>query len=425
MLIKHIYKRKARWLLLLAIALLFAGTASADQFNVIFHVDNGKMVDQLNTAIPAADNATVQVIKGSPSNPPKPGKELSAGSIATYGSSNQIVGAVGDGAMGAGGFEFGKSNVDVNNGDGFFVRYWTKNADYYGQAAAQSIGWSNFPTPPYVLPYSSFTLYKADKPYAPTITLIKQVESTNKNLYPDAPEAKVSQLSFTWTDGTTGANGNIQVKGDATHNPYVLSVSKDNTFASAKQYTLSDTSYVLDKTNDPDKTYFGDPNITYYARVRAYNYFGYTDGPTVPFKVAVIGGGTAGTVGSLMALTFIKTNDLGVNQFEFTLDPTQTIYYTGSGQTTTDTAMTASTVKGLADAINAFAGAGTVKSIGWWNNNVNNSQRMEGYTIEGATWTGSNGTSGNGGEKLENGRVYQISVSKTVSNFKLSKDQGQ
>ncbi|MBU0629473.1 MAG: hypothetical protein KKC80_00955 [Candidatus Margulisbacteria bacterium] len=154
-------------------------------------------------------------------------------------------------------------------------------------------------------------------------------------------------------------------------------------------------------------------------------------GPNKVFTIPAGGVGPSGAVADHMEINLKKTTDLGVNQFAYvmnTTDQNATIYFTGKLQTTTDTTFTNRTVKGLAEAIDDFAEPGTVKSIGWWNNEVTvngvETQRMEGYTIDGSTWTGSTGTSGNGAEALKN-IVYQISVSKDVNVFKMDKEQGK
>lgn len=392
-----------------------------------------------NASVIAKGAGFVQFIKGSPSNPPTAVANDSTQALsgtdayAIFKDPNNatllnqaVKGKVGDftgyGA-GNGGFAV-KNQFDHSISTNYYVRYWTTDG-YYGNSAPQSF-WSSGDPVPVDLTFSSFTLYKADKPYSPDITLIKQVESTNKDLYPEGTEAKVSQLSFTWKDGTTGANGNIQVKGDGTLKSYMLQINKgDATFSQNPPYKiqLDETSYTLDKTNDPDKTFFSDTNATYYARVVAVNYFGNTPSPAIPFKVAVIGEG-GGVAGESMVLNLVKTADLGVNQFEFTLDPTKTIFYTKQGETLTSTELTAKTVKGLVDAINTFAGGAAVKSVGWWNKDVNSSQRMEGYTISSGVWTGSVGTAGNGTETLEN-KVYQVSVSPSIVNFKMTREVGK
>ena len=174
------------------------------------------MVNEAGTEIPVGEG-TVQVIKGGPSDPPKPGRLLSGGTIATYDGATQIIGAVGDGGFGAGGFEFGKSTVDVISGNSFFVRYWTPGDGYYGQAAAQSISWDSFPTPPYVLNYTAFNLYLAGPPYEPVISKVTQKETLQKDLpldnAPDTATDAVSQLVVTYSNGITGNDKDVQVSG--------------------------------------------------------------------------------------------------------------------------------------------------------------------------------------------------------------------
>ncbi|MFA6170236.1 MAG: hypothetical protein WCW67_04660 [Candidatus Margulisiibacteriota bacterium] len=427
-------------LVIFLVGVVLAGSAYADLQNVGVTVPNSTMKNYDTTVIPAS-SGFVQFIKGSPSNPPTAKANTTTPAFSagdTYAIfkdpanpallGKDIKGTVGDFpgySAGAGGFAF-KNQLDHPVSTNYYLRYWTADGNYYGNSPAQSFWTSGNPVPN-DLSFSSFTLYRAAAPYKPAINSIKQIESTQKDLHPVGVEVKVSQISFSFSDGTTGGLGNVQVKGDGTSKPYILQINKgDPNFGTKPPYgiELDGTSYTLDKTNDPNKAFFSDTTATYYARAVAVNYFGTTAGDAVPFQVVVLGGQTTGAAGELMILNLVKTADLGVNQFEFTLDPTKTIFYTQQGETLTSTEMTNKTVKGLVDAINTFSGGAAVKSIGWWNNNVNNTQRMEGYTIAGGVWTGSTGTAGNGTETLKN-IVYQVSVSPSVVNFKMTRETGK
>lgn len=426
-------------LVIFLVGVVLAGAAYADLQNVGVTVPNSTMKNYDNSVIPV-NSGFVQFIKGSPDNPPMAKANTTTPAYSGGDAyaifkdpanpvllGKGIQGTVGDFSgynAGAGGFAF-KNQLDHPVSTYYYLRYWTADGNYYGNSPVQSFWTSGNPVPN-DLSFSSFTLYRAAAPYKPVINLIKQIESTQKDLNPVGVEVKVSQISFTFSDGKTGAQGNVQVKGNDTSKPYVLQVNKgDPTFASGNiTLQLDTTSYTLDKTSGQNQAFFSDTAATYYARAQAVNYFGTTIGDAVPFQVVALGGGTGGVAGELMVLNLKKTNDLGVNQFEFTLDPTKTIFYTKQGETLTSTEMTNKTVKGLVDAINAFSGGAAVKSIGWWNNNINNSQRMEGYTISGGVWTGSTGTAGNGTETLKN-IVYQVSVSPSVVNFKLTRETGK
>jgi hypothetical protein len=111
------------------------------------------------------------VLKGNPKAPKGVSVNDPGNPIATYSGGN-ITGAVGDGGLGAGSYYFAHSTVNVNSGDGFFVRIWNAGKDCYIDTSAQSISWGDSPLANYTLTYSSATAYWARQPGEPSIASI-------------------------------------------------------------------------------------------------------------------------------------------------------------------------------------------------------------------------------------------------------------
>jgi hypothetical protein len=133
-------------------------------------------------------------------------------------------------------------------------------------------------------------------------------------------------------------------------------------------------------------------------------------------------GGGPGTPG-VYHWNFIKTTDLGINQFQFYMDPESTtpISYMFNSNLTE---LTDKTVAGLVKAINSVAGSDIIKTIGWWNQLTGDGkQKMDGYTItdydadHNPTMVPSNGIVAN--EPLVKNRTYQVSVSANLADFTI------
>lgn len=371
------------------IGLLFCPAAVyADQFNVIFHVDNGQMYTDTtkNTPVPAG-TGPVQVIKGSPDYPPKADKTPSHGSIATFGGAAPIVGQVGDGAMGAGGFEFGKSNVDVSNNDGFFVRYWTPDGNFYGQpSAVQKISWSNFPTPPYVLSYAPFAVYHAATPPTPT-DVLKEITGYTANPVTLAPDKPIVTLT--------------------------MDVKLDN-------YQVTKYEFKIQKFNPQTGENFGDAvivgasgkvlqdkdnfnlNASYKIQARAKNLFNADPawGPAVPVQLD-IGGIASGTINVDYTLS------AGLNQFALFVDPDK-------GDFKVNDQSLSNSLDNFIQNIKAKNPAVELNTFGWWDSAA---KKPVGYIIlwEGLTpaYKAVNGAPDATKTKLIKDKVYQVAVGDT------------
>jgi hypothetical protein len=152
-------------------------------------------------------------------------------------------------------------------------------------------------------------------------------------------------------------------------------------------------------------------------------------------NVAGVGVGGVGGI-SQFVWDFIKSPSLGVNQFQFYLDPNGAqIYYSSTTANIAGTELTKTntkyTVIDLVNAINDYArhftgvNANIVKAIGWWKaGDGTQPQQMEGYTI---SYTGdtpdmaatSTAIEQTGLEPLVRNRTYQVSVGDTVTGFTI------
>jgi hypothetical protein len=158
---------------------------------------------------------------------------------------------------------------------------------------------------------------------------------------------------------------------------------------------------------------------TYTATFKYKSYWG--DFGTVDTRSYTVGAGVPGGPGGALTVTcnFSTSASLGINQFAvpFTTTPTTPIQFQGP----VGTPVSINNMQQLVDAINrpvveGGAGAGTVKTAGWWNKTA---QVMVGWTGIDGTVAAQNGAPATlagevfGAATMD--KVYQMSVARPVS----------
>lgn len=409
-------------LVIMAICWLVAQFAVlADDQNFSLVVPDKAMTDNAGTVI-AKGSGFVQFIKGSPVNPPTgvadtssphfSGTDSYAQGVDPKSTIGDIKGKVGDYpgfAAGDGGFAV--SNMFNHSiGTTYYVRYWTPGGTYYGNSAVQTPWASGYPVPT-ALTYASFTLYKAAAPFSPTVNKVTQQDTTNQVLYPALSGTKSHLLSFDVSGADASGSDKVEVKGDAANPPYYLIFKKGSAPDwTSGSYDQKSSSFTVDRSADPLKTYFSDLTASYYVRAVAFNYFGNTQGPAVSFIITgEAGAGGGGVGGAATTFTYnlkrVMSTGFGINSFSVPAASTTV----GAPGTSVDGA-TVATAFDFCDAVNKIYGKGTsqalVRTFGYWD---------EAIQIEnGVTITYSGGAIDSASQtalakiKLQPGRGYQV-----------------
>lgn len=382
-----------------ALALLLCPTlVSANQQNVNIKVPTDTMKDPDNANNPINIGAGfVQVVKGSPSNPPtgiaNDTQPAFSGSDA-YAVAQQapylgqdIKGTVGKfvpEVAGNGGFYL--SNVlDHNLGTSYYVRYWTPTGDWYGNSNTV-IPWASGLPVPADMTFNSFTLYKASSPPTPT-DVQKEITGYTANpvtLNPDKPIVTLTMVVDLTSYQVTKYEFKVQK---------IDSVTKANI---GDPVVVASSGIVLQ-----DKDHFS-LNSSYKIQARAINNFNADPawGPAVPVQLD-IGGIAGGTINVDYTLS------AGLNQFALFVDPDK-------GDFKVNDQSLSNSLDNFIQNIKTKNPAVELNTFGWWDSAA---KKPVGYII---LWDGLtpaykpvNGAPDATKTKLIKDKVYQVAVGDT------------
>ncbi len=262
---------------------------------------------------------------------------------------------------------------------------------------------------------ASAVFYESATPPAPTasLTLIGLTYPTfegivNSGIGPVAAGYEQNGTKYRLYEVTGGANGGTD--GTLGASPIVSGGG------GLSNYTIANSSNKMYRLQMAYVNYFTDNNEIY--------------GDSTNLLIPAAGMGSLGEI--LLDLYKSATPyKLGINQFQFSLDPVKTIKYsTSKTDSTPSVPLTDKTVKGLVKAINAYAIASgaagpIVQTIGWWKaSNPGAEQKMQGYIVTGSadnpTFTGSEAALVDGSEALTRYMTYQVSVSEEMKGLRIT-----
>ena len=379
-----------------------SNSAVADVMNFTVNVPTGTMKDITDTSV-LAGSGFVQVVKGSPSRSPSAvandttpaftGGDVYATALVPPFAGQAIKGRVGDyvDVAGNGGF-FLANQVDVPMSSSYYVRYWTEPQSdgytYYGNSLTKTPWASGLPVP-FEEPFTSFTLYQASTPPAPTaLTATLTGYTADPVTYgPDKPIVDLVMTVDVSKHQITDYEFRIQqinpVSGGTIGDPVILPAS-GKTIQNKTVFALN-SSYLID------------------ARVR--NNFA-TDpatwGPS-PATRLDIGGVPAGPI------SLEYTLGPGIVQFAVSVDPTNADFKVNNG------ALTGNNIDAFLKRLNS----NQISTFGWWDG-----AKPVGYII---TWSGAaapytptytrvpNTTPLAVNVALEKDKVYQMSLGAPLS----------
>ncbi|MEA3494084.1 MAG: hypothetical protein U9R38_06845 [Candidatus Margulisiibacteriota bacterium] len=416
-------KRMVKIASILLLLQLVATASFADLQNVTIKINDGTAIDNGGSAIPDG-SGFVQIIKGSPGNPPTGVANGGNGQLSgpdVYAIAKQApyadeeikntVGGYPGTPADAGGF-FLDNQIDNTMGAAYYARYWDAAGTYYGNSTTITPWSGGLPVPADIF-FGGFTLYKAAAPYALAISTVNQNVTVAKELYPNAGSGTDSaNITISYSGGTsTVGDKDIQVKGDATHNAYEVYVEK--TIAGGFPSWVPGPDLIVRDTNGISLSYntkttysafFSDTSMDYHTKVVAYNYFGPTTSLTVKFNVLDSQGVGGGAINK--TYNFAVLAPLGVNQF---IVPMATNLKFDPSGVNTDI----NDVADLVNAINTQAGSNICQTFGWWDETR---QEMVGWTDVSGSAVAQNSPGGApSAVALELDKAYQISVSAPIT----------